>query len=50
MDNVSGFLELLLWIYLPEKGVREKFELPMNVEIDYRDACFCHKTLIDMVV
>lgn len=48
VDNVSGFLELLIWIYLPEKGVREKFELPSNVEIDYRAACFCHNTLIEM--
>ena len=48
VENTSALLELILWIYLPDQNIRHKLQLPSNVEIDYRAACFCHKKLVEI--
>uniref|UniRef100_T2MD04 General transcription factor IIH subunit 3 n=1 Tax=Hydra vulgaris TaxID=6087 RepID=T2MD04_HYDVU len=48
IDDFSGMLEYLLWIFLPDPGLREKLNLPTSSQIDYRAACFCHKQLVDV--
>jgi len=48
VDDVSGLLELLLWMYLPDAEFRERLHLPSSIEIDYRAACFCHKRLVEV--
>ena len=48
VEDFSGVLEYLLWIFLPDPGFREKLNLPTSLQIDYRAACFCHKQLVDV--
>lgn len=48
VENTNALLELMLWIYLPDQNMRHKLQLPSNVEIDYRAACFCHKKLVEI--
>ena len=48
VENTNSLLELMLWIYLPDQSIRHKLQLPLNVEIDYRAACFCHRKLVEI--
>ncbi|XP_071480686.1 general transcription factor IIH subunit 3-like [Diadema antillarum] len=48
IPTVSGLLQYLLWVYLPSPSLRESLNLPPAVHVDYRAACFCHRTLIDV--
>lgn len=48
IPQLSGLLQYLLWIYLPDTTTRSKLTLPPRVKVDYRAACFCHRTLIDI--
>lgn len=38
----------LQWVFLPEPPIRKKLVLPPPARVDYRAACFCHRTLIDI--
>lgn len=48
IPQLNGLLQYLLWIYLPDTSTRSKLTLPPRVKVDYRAACFCHRTLIDI--
>ena len=43
--TVQNFFQ---WAFLPEPSVRDMLVLPSAVHIDYRAACFCHRTLVDI--
>lgn len=47
LRQLDGFLEFLLWVFLPDPEMRKKLVLPPKVPVDYRAACFCHRDLID---
>jgi len=44
----GGLLQYLMWLFLPDPSVRKSLVLPARVRVDYRAACFCHRTLIDI--
>ncbi|XP_063964375.1 general transcription factor IIH subunit 3-like isoform X2 [Lytechinus pictus] len=46
--TTTGLLQYLLWVYLPSPSLRESLVLPPAIHVDYRAACFCHRTLIDV--
>ncbi|XP_046840812.1 general transcription factor IIH subunit 3-like isoform X2 [Xenia sp. Carnegie-2017] len=46
LKSDSGFLQQ--WIFLPNPSTRESLNMPRAIEIDYRAACFCHRTLVDI--
>ncbi|XP_073970353.1 transcription factor B4 isoform X1 [Rhodnius prolixus] len=48
IPQIHGLLQYLLWVFLPEPPLRKKLVLPPPVKVDYRAACFCHRTLIDV--
>lgn len=48
MPDISGNLEYLLWIFLPNTGVRETLLLPERRKATHRAACFCHRNIIDV--
>ncbi|CAI9740907.1 general transcription factor IIH subunit 3-like isoform X1 [Octopus vulgaris] len=48
LPTVSGILQYLLCVFLPDPHVRHKLSLPARVQVDYRAACFCHRNLIDI--
>ncbi|XP_035690492.1 general transcription factor IIH subunit 3-like isoform X2 [Branchiostoma floridae] len=48
IPQMSGLLQYLLWVFLPDLTMREVMALPPKVQVDYRAACFCHRTLIDI--
>jgi len=45
---LSGLLQYLLWIFLPNSETRKCLVLPSSAYIDYRGACFCHRQLVDV--
>lgn len=48
LPTVTGLLQYLLCVFLPDPDVRHKLILPARVQVDYRAACFCHRNLIDI--
>uniref|UniRef100_A0A0V0GBV7 General transcription factor IIH subunit 3 n=1 Tax=Triatoma dimidiata TaxID=72491 RepID=A0A0V0GBV7_TRIDM len=48
IPQLQGLLQYLLWVFLPEPPLRKKLVLPPPVKVDYRAACFCHRSLIDV--
>lgn len=44
----QGLLQYLLWVYLPDPASRDHLTLPPRAQVDYRAACFCHRSLIDI--
>ncbi|XP_015594859.1 general transcription factor IIH subunit 3 [Cephus cinctus] len=46
--QLSGLLQYLLWVFLPDPSIRSKLVLPPPVKVDYRAACFCHQELVDI--
>lgn len=48
IPQLSGLLQYLLCVFLPDAKIRKKMTLPTNVKIDYRAACFCHRNLVDI--
>lgn len=48
LTQLDGFLQYLLWVYLPDPQLRRKLVLPPPKKVDYRAACFCHHELIDI--
>lgn len=48
VPQLSGLLQYLLWVFLPDQNVKSKLVLPPPVKVDYRAACFCHQELIDI--
>ncbi|XP_033126678.1 general transcription factor IIH subunit 3-like [Anneissia japonica] len=48
VPQVKGLVQYLLWVFLPSASMRDTLVLPPAVQVDYRAACFCHRTLIDV--
>lgn len=48
IEDLSGLLEYLVWMYLPDPELRGKLNLPKSEDIDYRAVCFCHKKFVDV--
>ncbi|XP_033628080.1 general transcription factor IIH subunit 3-like isoform X1 [Asterias rubens] len=48
IPQINGLLQYLLWVFLPDPSLRETLVLPPSIHVDYRAACFCHRTLIDI--
>lgn len=48
IPQLLGLLQYLLWVFLPDPTERHKLTLPPKAQVDYRAACFCHRTLIDI--
>ncbi|XKL64728.1 hypothetical protein PGB90_004814 [Kerria lacca] len=48
VPNLSALLQYLLWIFLPDPGIRKKLVVPPPNRVDYRPLCFCHRELIDI--
>ncbi|CAH1800590.1 unnamed protein product [Owenia fusiformis] len=48
LPSQRALLQYLLWVFLPEPRVRSQLSLPQAQRVDYRAACFCHRTLIDI--
>uniref|UniRef100_A0A3B3QR40 General transcription factor IIH subunit 3 n=1 Tax=Paramormyrops kingsleyae TaxID=1676925 RepID=A0A3B3QR40_9TELE len=40
--------QYLLWVFLSDSDQRSQLVLPPPVHVDYRAACFCHRSLIDI--
>uniref|UniRef100_A0AAY4AUZ6 General transcription factor IIH subunit 3 n=1 Tax=Denticeps clupeoides TaxID=299321 RepID=A0AAY4AUZ6_9TELE len=40
--------QYLMWVFLPDVDQRSQLVLPPPVHVDYRAACFCHRTLIEI--
>ncbi|KAL0275046.1 UNVERIFIED_CONTAM: hypothetical protein PYX00_003029 [Menopon gallinae] len=48
IPQLSGLVQYLLWVFLPDAPLRGCLVLPPPVKVDYRAACFCHRDLIDI--
>ena len=46
--HFPSLLQFLIWIFLPDKSLREGLSLPSAERVDYHAACFCHRNLIDV--
>ncbi|XP_030636347.1 general transcription factor IIH subunit 3 [Chanos chanos] len=44
----ASLTQYLLWVFLPDADQRSQLVLPPPVHVDYRAACFCHRTLIQI--
>ena len=44
----AALLQYLLMLYLPDQSVRRWMCLPSQANVDFRAACFCHKTVLDV--
>ena len=45
---MEELLQSLLLLHQSNVQLRKKINLPPPVSVDYRAACFCHKSLVDM--
>lgn len=36
------------WVFLPDQDQRSQLILPPPIHVDYRAACFCHRSLIEI--
>lgn len=48
LEKIEKFLQLLVWLYLPDTALRFQLGLPTPVNVDYRAACFCHRQLVEV--
>ncbi|MCL4129173.1 UNVERIFIED_CONTAM: hypothetical protein GTU68_019032 [Idotea baltica] len=48
LESVEEMLQSLIMLYLPNQDCRRKITLPPLGSVDYRAACFCHRSLVDM--
>lgn len=48
IPQISGLLNYLIWLFLPNESTRKIIVYPPKSEVDYRAACFCHRKLIDI--
>lgn len=45
----AGFLQYLMFAYLPDEGARKHLIVPGEGEgVDFRAACFCHRRVVDI--
>jgi len=48
LDKIEKFLQVLVWLFLPDTALRSELGLPTPANVDYRAACFCHRQLVDV--
>lgn len=48
LDKIEKFLQVLIWLFLPDTSTRGQLGLPTSANVDYRAACFCHRQLVDI--
>ncbi|KAK8754412.1 hypothetical protein OTU49_016089, partial [Cherax quadricarinatus] len=48
IQEVSELLQCLILMYQADVGTRKKLNVPPMDSVDYRAACFCHRTLVEM--
>jgi len=48
VEQLSGLLQYLTWLFLPGPELRKMLGAPPPVRVDYRAACFCHRQLVDV--
>ncbi|XP_071946497.1 general transcription factor IIH subunit 3-like [Antedon mediterranea] len=48
IPQIKGLVQYLLWVFLPAASLRDTLVLPPAIQVDYRAACFCHRTLVDV--
>ncbi|XP_064095347.1 general transcription factor IIH subunit 3-like isoform X1 [Macrobrachium nipponense] len=48
LQEISELLQTLIMMYQPDIATRKKLNAPPPESVDYRAACFCHHTLVDM--
>jgi len=48
VEQLSGLLQYLTWLFLPGPSLRKMLGAPPPVRVDYRAACFCHRQLVDV--
>lgn len=44
----GGFLQYLMMAFLPTQSSRLHLVLPTRIDVDFRAACFCHRTVVDI--
>ena len=48
-DSRAGFLQYLMFAYLPDEAARDHLIMPGEGEgVDFRAACFCHRRIVDI--
>ncbi|CAH7244646.1 Gtf2h3 [Phodopus roborovskii] len=48
VPQMPCLLQYLLWVFLPDQDQRSQLILPPPIHVDYRAACFCHRSLIEI--
>lgn len=48
VQEVSELLQCLILMYQADVSTRKKLNSPPQDSVDYRAACFCHRTLVEM--
>ncbi|XP_075834861.1 general transcription factor IIH subunit 3 isoform X3 [Microtus pennsylvanicus] len=48
VPQMPSLLQYLLWVFLPDQDQRSQLILPPPIHVDYRAACFCHRSLIEI--
>jgi len=48
LDRRDAFLQHLIMTFLPSPSIRRILAVPTQDKIDFRAACFCHKTIVDV--
>lgn len=48
LPDISGNLEYLLYIFLPNTSIRDSLLLPEQRKANHRAVCFCHRNVIDI--
>ncbi|EJD02844.1 Tfb4-domain-containing protein [Fomitiporia mediterranea MF3/22] len=48
LERRDALLQHLLMTFLPTPSIRQLIAVPTQDKIDFRAACFCHKTIVDI--
>ncbi|KAF8628909.1 hypothetical protein AX15_003690 [Amanita polypyramis BW_CC] len=48
LERRDALLQYLIMSFLPPPSVRKTLSVPTQDKVDFRAACFCHKTIIDI--
>ncbi|KAL7633312.1 UNVERIFIED_CONTAM: hypothetical protein RMT77_016418 [Armadillidium vulgare] len=48
VNSVDKLMQSLMMIFMPNLDSRRRLALPPSGSVDYRAACFCHRSLVDM--
>merc|ERR1712029_150041 len=48
VPSLECLFQFLSWVFLPDVDMRSQLGMPVTAKVDYRAACFCHRTLVDI--